>query len=86
MWGFWEGANWIPQLSLLKRDWTPTPAGIAYRNLVFKEWWTRWDGRAGADGRVEVRAFYGTHRITSGGRTATVDLRKGAGPVSVNLR
>jgi len=25
MWGFWEGANWIPQSSLYKRDWTPTP-------------------------------------------------------------
>src|ERR1039457_4402673 len=23
MWGFWEGANWIPQSSLYKRDWTP---------------------------------------------------------------
>ena len=26
MWGFWEGANWIPQSSLYKRDWTPLPA------------------------------------------------------------
>ena len=26
MWGFWEGANWIPQSSLYRRDWTPTPA------------------------------------------------------------
>jgi hypothetical protein len=23
MWGFWEGANWIPASSLYKRDWTP---------------------------------------------------------------
>jgi GH35 family endo-1,4-beta-xylanase len=22
MWGFWEGANWIPQSSLYRRDWT----------------------------------------------------------------
>ena len=29
MWGFWEGANWIPQSSLYKRDWTPTPAAAA---------------------------------------------------------
>ena len=26
MWGFWEGANWIPQSSLYRRDWTATPA------------------------------------------------------------
>jgi len=35
MWGFWEGANWIPVSSLYKRDWTPTPAAHAYRNLLF---------------------------------------------------
>ncbi len=85
MWGFWEGNNWIPQSSLFKRDWTPTPAALAYRDLVFREWWTRWDGKAGASGRLEVRAFYGTHRVTSGGRTVTVELRSGAGPASVTL-
>ncbi|MBN1443873.1 MAG: endo-1,4-beta-xylanase, partial [Planctomycetes bacterium] len=26
MWGFWEGANWIPASSLYRRDWSPTPA------------------------------------------------------------
>ncbi len=85
MWGFWEGDNWIPQSSLFKRDWSPTPAAIAYRDLVFREWWTRWDGQADASGRVEVRAFYGTHRVTSGGKTVTVELRSGAGPASVTL-
>ena len=44
MWGFWEGANWIPASSLFKRDWTPTPAAEAYRDLVFNEWWTKWEG------------------------------------------
>ena len=47
MWGFWEGANWIPQSSLFKRDWTPLPAAQAYEDLVLKRWWTRWSGRAG---------------------------------------
>lgn len=32
MWGFWEGDNWIRPSSLYKRDWTPTPAAIAYQN------------------------------------------------------
>ncbi len=44
MWGFWEGANWIPVSSLYKRDWTPTPAAEAYHNLIFKEWWTKVSG------------------------------------------
>ena len=41
MWGFWEGANWIPSSSLYKRDWSPTPAAEAYKNLIFNEWWTK---------------------------------------------
>jgi endo-1,4-beta-xylanase len=76
MWGFWEGANWIPQSSLFKRDWTPTPAGLAYRDLVLKEWWTQWQGEADASGRCEVPAFLGTHRVTSGDRSVVVELKR----------
>jgi endo-1,4-beta-xylanase len=46
MWGFWEGANWIPVSSLYRRDWSPTPAAAAYHNLIFKEWWTNESGTA----------------------------------------
>ncbi len=79
MWGFWEGANWIPQSSLFKRDWTPTPAGRAYRELVYGEWWTRCSATIGADGRVSIPAFFGTYRVTIGGQAVTVDLRKQEG-------
>ena len=76
MWGFWEGANWIPQSSLYKRDWTPTPAAEAYRDLVLKQWWTRWSGQASADGYVVLRAFYGKHRVTVNGKEIVVTLPK----------
>jgi len=76
MWGFWEGANWIPVSSLYRRDWSPTPAAEAYRDLVFRQWWTRWQGKADAQGRSEVRAFFGQHRITVGGKERIVDLRR----------
>jgi GH35 family endo-1,4-beta-xylanase len=85
MWGFWEGANWIPQSSLYKRDWTPTPAAEAYRDLVMKQWWTRWTGTAGAEGKVTVRAFYGRHRVTVNGKEMLVDLRKTEGTKQVNV-
>ena len=68
MWGFWEGANWIPQSSLYRRDWTPTLAATAYRDLIFNEWWTRWEGKADAQGRCRVPAFYGKHRVTVNGQ------------------
>lgn len=79
MWGFWEGANWIPQSSLYRRDWTPTPAAEAYRKLVFEEWWTRAKVKADGKGLAAVRVFFGTHRIRAAGReaTATVSKREG---------
>lgn len=80
MWGFWEGANWIPQSSLYRRDWTPTPAAEAYRKLVFGEWWTRAETKADTNGIAAVRAFYGTHRVRAAGKEAVVTLsaREGA--------
>lgn len=76
MWGFWEGANWIPQSSLYRRDWTPTPAAEAYRDLVFKQWWTRWEGKADNDGRCRLRPFYGKYAVTCGTQTKQVLLSK----------
>ena len=85
MGGFWEGANWIPQSSLYRRDWTPTPAAEAYRKLLFGDWWTTWHGKADANGRCEVPAFFGTYRITSQGKTTTAVLEKQAGTETVHL-
>lgn len=76
MWGFWEGANWIPVSSLYRRDWTPYPAAKAYRDLVFREWWTSWRGKTDDRGRAEVRAFYGRHRVEANGKKQVVNLRK----------
>jgi endo-1,4-beta-xylanase len=76
MWGFWEGANWIPVSSLYRRDWTPTPAADAYRDLVYREWWTRFRGRTGTDGRCVVPAFYGRHQVTVGDQTRDVELTR----------
>jgi GH35 family endo-1,4-beta-xylanase len=85
MWGFWEGANWIPQSSLYKRDWTPLPAAKAYEDLVLNKWWTRWTGIADGQGQVELRAFYGTHKVTVNGKETVVTLTKAEGRKSVSL-
>lgn len=83
MWGFWEGANWIPVSSLYRRDWTPTPAAKAYHDLVFGQWWTKWQGHADANGRCEIRAFYGQHKVRAGGREVVVDLKPADGTKTV---
>ena len=85
MWGFWEGANWIPQSSLYKRDWTPLPAAAAYRDLVFNKWWTRWSGTANPDGLAVVRAFYGKYKVTVNGKETIVTLSKVDGAKQVDV-
>jgi GH35 family endo-1,4-beta-xylanase len=85
MWGFWEGANWIPASSMYKRDWTPTPAAHAYRDLIYNQWWTRWTGTADADGRCELPAFYGEYRLTADGAVKTVELRSADGRAEVRF-
>ena len=86
MWGFWEGANWIPQSSLYRRDWSPTPAAEAYRDLVFKQWWTTWQGKTDAGGRCEVPVFYGQHRVTAGDKEAIVSLKRAERTKAVSLK
>lgn len=85
MWGFWEGANWIPVSSLYKLDWTPTPAAEAYQKLIFNEWWTKVSGNAGKKGVFTTPAFYGKYRITVNCVTKEVDLKKAEGKVVVDF-
>ncbi len=85
MWGFWAGANWIPESSLYKRDWSPTPAAEAYQNLVFNEWWTSEKGIAGNSGKFIVPAFYGKYKITVDGKSKVVDLSKSKGKIEVKM-
>ena len=86
MWGFWEGANWIPASSLYRRDWTPLPAAVAYRDLVFSQWWTRRHGLTDAQGQYVVRAFYGQHLVKAGGKGRLVNLRRLEGRQVVSFK
>jgi len=85
MWGFWEGANWIPVSSLYKKDWTPTPAAIAYQDLIFNEWWTSEEGISDNKGEFSTPAFFGKYKVTVDGKTKKVELTKAAGSVLVEF-
>ncbi|HOB83030.1 MAG TPA: endo-1,4-beta-xylanase [Bacteroidales bacterium] len=86
MWGFWAGANWIPASSMYNRDWTITRTGEAYKNLIFKEWWTNTSGNAGKKGIFTVQAFYGKYKITVNGKSREINLSKEKGEVKLNFR
>jgi GH35 family endo-1,4-beta-xylanase len=85
MWGFWEGANWIPTSSLYKKDWSPTPAAIAYQNLIFKEWWTNKEGKTNSKGEFSIPAFFGKYKVTVAGKTKDIKLTKAEGKVVVGF-
>jgi hypothetical protein len=72
--------------SLYRRDWSPTPAAEAYRDLVFKQWWTTWRGQTDAQGRREVRAFFGRYRITAGGKELVVNLKRAEPTQTVSFK
>jgi len=63
-----------------------TPAAVAYRDLVFKQWWTRWQGRADTQGRCEVRAFYGKHQVKAGNQMTVVELKRAQETANVALK
>jgi len=86
MWGFWEGANWVPSSSMYKRDWTPTPSAEAYHNLIFKEWWTNESGVTGKKGQFSTKAFYGKYKVTVNGVSKIIDLTKAKGQVTADFR
>jgi endo-1,4-beta-xylanase len=85
MWGFWEGANWVPSSSMYKRDWTPTPTADAYHNLIFKEWWTSESGVTGKKGEFSAKAFFGKYKVTVNGVSKEIDLTKAKGKVIVDF-
>ena len=85
MWGFWEGANWIPVSSMYKRDWSPTPAAEAYKDLIFREWWTKASGTTGNDGLFSTPAFYGKYRVTVNGIVKEVEMTKKRGSAALQF-
>jgi GH35 family endo-1,4-beta-xylanase len=84
-WGFWEGANWIPASSMYKLDWSPTPAAEAYKDLVFKEWWTKESLTANAEGEVKVKVFYGKLKVTANGKSQEIEFSKNQNNKTINL-
>jgi endo-1,4-beta-xylanase len=63
MWGFWEKAHWRPQAALYRADWSEKPAGRAWRELVFGDWWTDVAGQTDRQGQFKVQGFLGEYQV-----------------------
>jgi len=90
MWGFWEGRHWKPNGAILRRDWSLKPNGEAWRDLIYKQWWTNADLTTSDDGTTQTRAFLGDYEIKiilDDGRTKTLQttLTKTSDPITIKL-
>ena len=72
MWQVWgQGAG---HKTLWRADWTAKPAGEAWLDQVYKQWWTETAGKSASDGTFETRGFHGDYLITTrlGNQTRTL--------------
>jgi endo-1,4-beta-xylanase len=72
MWGFWAGQHWLPDGALFDANWNLKPVGQAFRDLVFKTWWTNVSGSSDANGAYNARGFMGDYKITASANGKTV--------------
>lgn len=63
-WGFWDGAHWHSNAPFFYQDWTIKPAGEAFIDLVYNEWWTEESGQTNSSGVFGLRGFKGKYKIT----------------------
>ena len=91
-WGFWEGAHWRSKEGghLVRRDFSFRPSMDAYRDLVFKQWWTSATGPSDTKGVFTTRGFKGSYQLnaTKGGLKATqsIQLNERTGIVTLTLK
>jgi GH35 family endo-1,4-beta-xylanase len=89
MWGFWDGAHWKKNAPLFTQDWKLKPAGVAYYDLVFNQWWTCTGGSTDDTGAYIANGHLGNYAIsvTVGAQTvtSTASLIKGGADITVQL-
>jgi GH35 family endo-1,4-beta-xylanase len=63
-WSFWDGATYMnPGANLFREDWTITPAGEAFSDLLYNQWWTEEDVITNTEGQSTVRGFKGKYQL-----------------------
>ncbi|MDQ3814960.1 MAG: endo-1,4-beta-xylanase [Armatimonadota bacterium] len=90
MWGFWQGAHWIPEAAMFRTDWSEKPAVRVWREWVLDKWRTRLDLQTDAQGRAAGRGHLGIYEITITTQdqklTHMMQLTRDRGEVLLTLR
>ncbi|MBD3343970.1 MAG: T9SS type A sorting domain-containing protein [Chitinivibrionales bacterium] len=87
MWGFWAGRHWRPDAALFDEDWTLREHGEAWIDLVKNQWWTDTVGTTDSEGKLSVRCYNGTYKIscTHGDFSMTIDTVMTGGGLSLQV-
>lgn len=64
LWGFWAGAHWTPNAAFYTQDWQEKPNALAWKELIYSDWWNDFDGQTDAQGIFSERGFYGEYEVT----------------------
>ena len=65
VWNIWDSTHWLDNALFFREDWSLKPAGQAYIDLVFDEWWTDEAAITDAQGSTQLRGFRGDYAITA---------------------
>jgi len=78
-WGFYEQQHWKPQAAMFRKDWSEKPNLLVWRELVLKQWKTRFSGKTNSLGTLESRGHFGKYKltVTAGGRTSVYEFQHG---------
>jgi endo-1,4-beta-xylanase len=64
LWGFWEGSIWVPSGAMFRKDWSPKPNALAWKDLIYKKWWTNASLTTDKKGSNGLRGFKGEYEVT----------------------
>lgn len=76
LWGFWEGAHWLPATALWRQDWSEKPTARVWKEWVGGRWRTDETLTTDARGAASLRGFFGRYEVTvrHAGETHTQEI------------
>ncbi|MGN6827019.1 endo-1,4-beta-xylanase [Paucibacter sp. M5-1] len=63
-WGFYEGHHWKPKAAMFRKDWSEKPNLQVWRDLVLKQWKTRFASSTDSAGALHSRGHFGKYKLT----------------------
>ncbi|NVK54361.1 MAG: endo-1,4-beta-xylanase [Alteromonadaceae bacterium] len=61
LWGFWAQQHWYPEAAMYDEDWREKPNAVVWKDLIFNQWHSEFNGQTDANGQFSERGFYGEY-------------------------